>query len=327
MRKIKWGILGTANICEKNTIPGMMMADNVELYAVAGRSPEKVQRFQDKFGFKKTYLSYDELLCDPEVEAIYIPLPNTLHKEWTIKALNHKKHVLCEKPIAPTAADAKEMFDTAKENGVYLMEAFAYLHSPYVKALCDEVASGKIGKIKYMEASFQTSNYNMSNIRMRRETLGGAMYDLGVYSGSLILRILDEEPANVKAIAAFSKDHIDISTNAILEYASGAIANLSCGMTLATEKHHGSCRFEIFGENGAIKSGNFLFNGKNEQSYILRDESGVETEVVMDIPQNYYLEVTQFGRVIEGLEKPLVSEEFSLANARMVDAILTGAGY
>ncbi len=132
---VKWGVLGTANIAKGCTIPGMLAADNCELYAIAGRDENKAKRFQDEFGFEKVYVGYDKLLEDPDVQAVYIPLPNHLHKEWVIKALKAGKHVLCEKPLALNAADAEEMYETAKENNVHLMEAYAYQHSPYMESL------------------------------------------------------------------------------------------------------------------------------------------------------------------------------------------------
>ena len=110
MRKIKWGVMGTAFIAEACTIPGMLEADNCEMYAIAGRNIEKAEQFKEKYGFRKAYGSYAELLADPEVEAVYIPLPNTMHYEWTIQALKNGKHVLCEKPLAPTEAQEEEMF-------------------------------------------------------------------------------------------------------------------------------------------------------------------------------------------------------------------------
>ena len=132
---VKWGVLGTANIAKGCTIPGMNEALNCELYAIAGRSEEKVESYKTEFGFQKGYVGYDNLLDDPEVQAVYIPLPNHLHKEWVIKALKKGKHVLCEKPMALNADDAREMFAVAKENNVILMEAYAYLHTPYILSL------------------------------------------------------------------------------------------------------------------------------------------------------------------------------------------------
>ena len=135
MKKVKWGVLGTAGIAMGCTIPGMQQADNCELYAIAGRNPEKVKAFQEKFGFEKTYTEYEALLADENVVAVYIPLPNQLHYEWVMKAIEAGKHVLCEKPLAPTAEQAEELFSAAREKGVFLMEAFAYLHTPYITAL------------------------------------------------------------------------------------------------------------------------------------------------------------------------------------------------
>ena len=111
MGKVKWGVLGTAYIFERDTARGMKLAENCELTAIAGRSAEKAQEFKERYGFRKVYGTYEELLDDPEIEAVYIPLPNTLHYEWTIKALERGKHVLCEKPLAPNRAQAREIFN------------------------------------------------------------------------------------------------------------------------------------------------------------------------------------------------------------------------
>ena len=132
---VKWGVLGTANIAKGCTIPGMLLAGNCELFAIAGRNEAKAESYKNEFGFKKAYVGYDKLLEDPDVQAVYIPLPNNLHKEWVIKALKAGKHVLCEKPMALNADDAGEMFAVAGENNVILMEAYAYLHSPYIESL------------------------------------------------------------------------------------------------------------------------------------------------------------------------------------------------
>ena len=151
MRKIKWGVLGTANIARGCTIPGMQLAENCELYAIAGRTPGKAEQFRAEFGFTKAYDSYEALLADPAVEAVYIPLPNTLHYEWVIKAAKAGKHILCEKPLAPNADQAAQMQSVARENHVFLMEAFAYLHSPLMAAIKAELDKGAIGAVRYLE--------------------------------------------------------------------------------------------------------------------------------------------------------------------------------
>lgn len=327
MRKIKWGVMGTAYICERSTFPGMKLADNCEMYAIAGRSMEKANVFKEKYGFQKVYGSYEELIDDPEVEAVYIPLPNTMHYEWTIRALKKKKHVLCEKPIAPTMEQTKEMFAVAEENGVYLMEAFAYQHSPYVEAICEEVRNGIIGDVRYMESAYVTSNYDISNIRMRKESLGGCIYDLGVYNTSLILRILGDEPETVKAISSFSKEGIDTYTSVIFEYADGKKAAFSSGMVLETEENRHIDRFEIQGSKGSIKGTGFEFNGDGELSYSVNVTGEKEVIKTIRVPQNYCLETEQFGRCVAGEEKPAVTKEFSITNAGIIDGILKEIGY
>ena len=222
---VKWGVLGTAAILDRHTAKAMQAAENCELYAIAGRNPEKVAQFCEKYGFQVGYNSFDELLADPEVQAVYVPLPNAMHAEWTIRALNAGKHVLCEKPFAPSEADARAMFDAAHANGVYLMEAFAYQHSPYIEAICDDIASGLIGDLKYVEAELMSSDSDVSDPRMRRETNGGALLDLGAYPASFIQRIVGEEPEKVHAMASFTEENVDFHTEAYLEYASGARAN------------------------------------------------------------------------------------------------------
>ena len=222
MKKIKWGVIGTAGIAKSCTIPGMIQAYNCELYAIAGRSIDKAEQFKEKFGFEKAYGSYKELLDAPEVEAVYIALPNTLHYEWAVKAMESGKHVLCEKPLAPCEKQVKELFETAKENHVYLMEAFAYQHSPYIIAIKKEIEDGT---------------------------------------------------------------------------------------------------------KGSITGTKFAFNGEGELSYTIRTAEGQEEVKTVEVPQNYRLEVEQFGRCIDENEIPAVTEEFSLKNARLVERILEEIGY
>lgn len=327
MRKVKWGVLGTAYIFERDTALGMQLAENCELTAIAGRNAEKAEAFKERYGFKKAYGSYEELLEDPEIEAVYIPLPNTLHYEWTIKALQHHKHVLCEKPLAPTAEEAEEMFRTAKENHVFLMEAFAYQHSPFIKAVKKEIQEGTIGQIRYMESALITSDYVKGNIRMRRDTFGGCTYDLGVYAISLLQTMLNEEPAEVKAIGSFNEDRIDVYTTGIFEYASGAKASFDCGMVLETEKNSSLDRFQIHGTKGSISAVNFAFNAPGSLSYRVKTYDGTEELKTIEVPQNYSLEVEQLGRCITEGEMPYLTEDFSVSLARTIDRVLKQIGY
>lgn len=325
MKKINWGVLGTAGIAKGQTIPGMQQAENCNLYAIAGRSMEKVMAYKEEFGFEIAYDSYDALLADPKVEAVYIPLPNELHHEWTIKALNAKKHVLCEKPLAPTPEKIKEMFSCAKDNGVVLMEAYAYLHSPLMAAIKREIQSGIIGDVLYVESQFITSDYDISNIRMRKETYGGATYDLGCYTTTQILWLLEDEPVRVQAIAEFSEQGIDTYTSGVLTFGDGKKASFICAMVLATDKDRRIDCLRVHGTLGDIYCG-AQFNQCGELSYTVTVDDQPTVKTVMT-PHNYRLEVEQLGRCITEGEPPHVSEEFTMKNARLMEMILAVIGY
>lgn len=325
MKKVTWGVLGTAHIAKGHTLPGMLQAENCRMYAIAGRNLQKAKAFQEEFGFEKAYGSYEALLADPEVEAVYIPLPNELHYEWAVKALQAKKHVLCEKPLAPTAAQMQALAKTAEENGVYVMEAFAYLYSPYMAAVKKELEKGTIGEVVYMESEFITSDYDLSNIRMRKETFGGAVYDLGCYCTSQILWLVGSEPEKVQAVAEFSEQGIDTLTTAILTFPGGKKATLVCGMCLNREPFDRIDRFVIHGTKGCIRSAE-RFNADGELVYTVTVDGKTEEKVVAT-PQNYRLEVEQLGRCITAGEKPWVTPEFTAANGRLLERILDCIGY
>lgn len=322
MQKIKWGVMGTADIARGATIPAMLQAESCKLYAIAGRSLEKARRFQAVFGFEKACGSYDELLADPEVEAVYIPLPNDLHCEWTIKALNAKKHVLCEKPLAISEEQAKKMFQAAEDNGVFLMEAFAYLHSPFVHAVKAELDQGVIGDVRFMETSFLTTRRPDTDIRMRRETYGGSMYDLGCYPLSMALWMMGREPATVRGAALYSERNIDLCSSALLQFENGAVAHIDCGMVMPRGMVY---RFQLYGTLGSI-SANVAYNQPGDLTYTITLPGGAETKTVT-ARNNYFLEVEQMGRCILCGESPLVSREFSLLNARVMDRVLKDMGY
>lgn len=321
---VKWGVLGTANIAEGCTIPGMKLASGCELYAIAGRSGEKVQRFKEDFGFEKAYVGYDKLLEDPEVAAVYIPLPNNLHKEWVIKALNAGKHVLCEKPLGLNLKEVQEMFEAAEKNHVILMEAYAYLHTPYIAALKEDMRGGRIGDIDYIETAFMTSGYS-DDIRIRRETGGGAMYDLGCYCTTMILSLTDSESEYVKADAEFNEEKVDIFTSAFIKFKNGVRASFNVGMILGVDRDARWDRLYIHGSNGSIRS-SVAYNEAGSLSYTI-SSNGAETTKTVEAGQNYALEIEQLTRCIEGAEKPHVSREFSEKNAALLDELFKAMGY
>jgi len=323
MANIKWGVLGTANIARGCTIPGMQLANDCELYAIAGRDKEKAESFMEKFGFQKAYGSYEELLSDREVQAVYIPLPNHLHHEWVIKALKAGKHVLCEKPLALNEEQEKEMFDTAMENGVYLMEAYAYLHSPYIESLKKDVYSGIIGDVDYIETAFLTQGYE-DDIRIYKEMGGGAMYDLGCYCTTMILSLIDSKPEYVKAVAEYNEHKADIATSAIIRFANGSRASFNVGMILGDNPARMD-RLYVHGTKGSIIS-DVEYNQQGDVSYKVFTQGKV-IERKISIPQNYFLEIQQMSKCAAGEATPFVTPEFSMNNARLIDNILKEIGY
>ena len=319
-RKIKWGVMGTAGIAKSMTIPAMTEADNCELYAIGGRNKEKADKFKEEFGFVKSYGSYDELLNDENVEAVYIALPNNLHKEWTIKAAKAGKHVLCEKPLSKTSEDVKEMIEVCRNEGVCFMEAFAYLHSPLIQKVKSIMDSGEIGDIKFIETTFLTKGYT-DNIRIRRETLGGSLYDLGCYNVSLALRLLDKMPDEVKAMGSFTEEKIDDCFMGYMHFDNDVRVSMVAGMCAGTRGD----RFFVYGTKGFIEA-LVPFNAKGRHSIFVTVGDN-KREIVIDILDNYMLEAEQLGRCILSGEEPFVSNEFSLKVAKVNDMCLESMGY
>ena len=324
MMSIKWGVLGTAAIAAGCTIPGMKQAEGCELYAIAGRDEKKVQKFKDDFGFEKGYVGYDALLRDADVQAVYIPLPNSLHYEWVMKAIAAGKHVLCEKPLALNVKEAEEIFAAAKEKGVILAEAYAYLNSPYVAALKEDVQGGLIGDVDYIESAFVTQGYK-DDIRLYKNLGGGAMYDLGCYCTTMILSLIDSNPTDVKAVAEMNEHGADLYTTAMFKFENGTRAAFNVGMILGKNTNDRMDRLYIRGSKGCIKSA-VEYNQEGELSYTVIVD-GKEMTKTVTARQNYALELERMNRAIVGVEPILVTPEFSIKNAKLIDAVLEAIEY
>lgn len=320
---VKWGVLGTAGIARWATIPGMKKSKNCELYAIAGRDEKKVDAYKKEFGFEKGYVGYDALLADPDVQAVYIPLPNHIHCEWVIKALEAKKHVLCEKPLAMNADEVQKMFDAAKKNGVILMEAYAYLHSPYVESLKKDVQSGIIGNVDFIDTAFVTQGYK-EDFRLHKEFGGGAMYDLGCYCTTMILSLINSDVTEIHASADI-KNGVDYLTVAGLNFANGARASFTVGMALGANTNGRYDRLYVHGTKGSIISA-VEYNQEGKLSYTITAE-GKSIVRNIDAPQNYALELDQLNACILNGDSPHITEEFSIKNMRLIDSVLKEIGY
>ena len=315
-KKVNWGIISCANIADKAVIPGIIGAQNAKLFAVSSRSAEKAEEFKNKHHAVKAYDSYDKLLDDPDIDAVYIPLPNALHKEWVIKAAEKGKHILCEKPLGINAQEVLEMKAACERYNVKLMEAFAYRHSPLTHKAKELADSGIVGKLKVIEAWFSFQLNDLNNVRLINDLGGGATYDVGCYVINIIRYIAGSEPINVMAsgeIGAVSG--VDESSCMLFEFENGLKATAHCAFNSASRSG-----YRIVGETGIIDV-SLTFNAKGELD--IRVIKGDHTDIItVSTPDNYMLEVEQFGRCILEGEAPLLSLEDSFGNAAVIDKVL-----
>lgn len=310
---VNWGVIGCAGIADKATIPGINSANNATLYAISSRNKEKLEDFSQKHKPVKSYESYDDLLDDPDIDAVYIPLPNSLHCEWVIKAAEKKKHILCEKPLGITSKEVEIMREVCEKNGVLLMEAFAYRHSPLTLKAKSLVEEGAIGKLKFIEANFSYILTDMSNVRMIKNLGGGATYDVGCYNLNVIRYIAGSEPISIFATGEIGeKSSVDESSCIMMEFKDGLKAFSYCSLNSMDR-----CGYTIVGEAGVIEVP-VKFNSTGSAKITLKRKIGIE-EITIDCPDNYVLEVEQFGRCITNGEKPLLTFEDSYNNARVIE--------
>lgn len=244
---LRWGILSTADIATEKVIPGMRKAARCEVVAIGSRDGDRARAVADRLGIERAHGSYEALLADPEVDAVYIPLPNHLHAEWTLAAARAGKHILCEKPLAMTAADAERMVAGCEAEGVVLMEAFMYRLHPSWVAVRELIASGRIGRLTAVQSWFSYFNDDAANIRNIREVGGGALYDIGCYNVNLSRMLFGSEPTGVSA--AITRDPVsgvDVLTSGILEFETG-VATFTCAIRAETDQ-----RVHVYGTEGRI---------------------------------------------------------------------------
>lgn len=318
MELIRWGILSTANIAQTQLIPAIQRSRNAEVTAIASRS-EKVYEVAEKLQTPKAYESYEELLNDLEIDAVYIPLPNHMHKEWIISAAKAGKHVLCEKPVTLTADEAKEVRDICAANHVQFMEAFMYQFHPQHQRVRDIISSGEIGEVRLMKASFSfymNPEERGENIRMDIKKGGGSLYDIGCYCIHSVRNILQSEPKEVRVQAEIDKEHsIDLSALAYMKMDNGVPAIFDCSFDMSF-RHE----YEVIGTKGRIRVPRAYRpdNYGGEGQIIIEKEN--EQRVEKMIADQYAMEVEHFSEcVIEG-KTPSYSIENTIKNMEVIDA-------
>lgn len=229
--KIRWGILSTANITDALLEP-LRRSPRSELMAVASRNLERARAYATEKGIPTAYGSYEALLADPAIDALYNPLPNTLHCEWTVKAAEAGKHVLCEKPLTPTLAELDQVEAAAKANNVTIFEAFMYLHHPQTLKAREMIQAGQLGELQLINSWFAyfLPPEDRHNIRLNPELAGGSLWDVGVYPNSLAIVMANAgPPVEVWASQMKGETGVDVSLIGQMKFANGVIAQISCG--------------------------------------------------------------------------------------------------
>jgi predicted dehydrogenase len=235
-KPLRFGILGAANIA-RLFATGAAAVDGVDITALASRDAAKGRAFASEIGVPNVHSSYDALLADPAIDAVYIPLPNTMHAEWVIRAAAAGKHILCEKPLAMSAAETAGMFAAAKAHGVYLVEAYPYRSQPQTLKVRDLLAEGAIGKPQLVHASFGFTFAQQSNIRLDPARGGGALLDAGSYATSFVRLVAGECPTRAFATAKWGETGVDLTAAGTLEFASGLLAQIWCSFSTAFHRH------------------------------------------------------------------------------------------
>jgi D-xylose 1-dehydrogenase (NADP+, D-xylono-1,5-lactone-forming) len=314
---VRWGILSTANINE-NVLAGVSGSPAVSVVAVGSRSAERAREFAEGHGIARAHGSYEELLADGEVEAVYIPLPNGLHVEWTLAALAAGKHVLCEKPFSPRADEVERCFDAAERAGLVLSEGFMWRHHPQADRLVELARSGAIGELRLIRAAFSFPLNRFPDVRWDAELDGGALMDVGCYcvSGSRLLAAAEPERVNGEAVMAPSG--VDARFAGTLRFPGDVLAVFDCGFDLAPRDE-----LEAIGSDGSL----FLDDPWHSQEprIELRGADGSLETVEVERANPYRLELEDVSAAIRGEREPRLGRADAVGQARALGALLRSA--
>ena len=318
MQKVRWGILGVAKINER-LLPGFAKAANAELRGIASRSLEKAQAAAKAANIPQAYGSYEPLLDDPNIDAVYNPLPNALHAEWTKQAAQRGKHVLCEKPLAPTAVEAQAVVDFCREKKICLMDGFMWPHHPRTQQIRDLIDDGTIGEVLHVTAAFTFElDLDPANIRLRSETAGGSLLDVGCYPVYGIRWAMDAEPESVWATATM-QNGVDLRMSGVLRFAGGRTGSFDCGFTLPFRGW-----MEIAGTQGVLRVPEMWLPPERAIYQIERNDRRVEEFVVTGHDQIARM-IEDFGRDVFEKRDPIPSPEEAIRTLRVLDALAQSA--
>jgi len=323
-RRLRWGVLAPAAIAE-DVVPGLQRSELNELVAVASRSGDRAQAFADRFGIPDAHGSYHELLARSDIDCVYICVPNSEHAPWITAALESGKHVLSEKPMTPTAAEAEALFDLAASRDLVLAEAFMYRYHPKTLALGELVRSGRLGTIQEVRSSFNYWAVDPENdIRFRPDLVGGALYDVGCYCVSMSNYLLDAAPVTAQGYAEMSPLGVDARYVGTLVYEGGAIASFHCSMRSPL-----TLGVTVLGELGEVHVPMPWYAHKAPHSILVTYRDGGQELVEVTEENAYFYETEAMARaVLDGspLEVPGSETVRTLATIQMLQASTTVVG-
>lgn len=321
MKKVRWGVLSTARIGVEKVIPAMQLSEYCDIAAIASRSLEKAQVVAEQLVIPKAYSSYEELLADSDVDAVYIPLPNHLHVPWSIRALDAGKHVLCEKPIGLTAAEAQKLLDVArKQTQLKVMEAFMYRHHPQWQRVRQLVVEGKIGTLQAIQSFYSYHNVDPGDIRNMADIGGGALMDIGCYCISIARFIFGTEPQRIWGMMQYDPEFkTDRLTSGVLDFGKGT-STFTCATQLTPYQ-----RVEIFGTEGRIEI-EIPFNAPPDQPRRIWHQRDAEIEeIVFDVCNQYTVQGDLISlAVLNNTEVPTPLED-AVANMRVIEDVIRSA--
>ncbi|MDC1517377.1 Gfo/Idh/MocA family oxidoreductase [Cyclobacteriaceae bacterium] len=317
MKKVSWGILGTAQIAIKKVIPAMLKANFCSIDAIASRDLSQAQLIADQFQLKKAYGSYEAMLLDPTIEAIYIPLPNHLHVEWILKSLAAGKHVLCEKPMGLNLSEVKLMNEELRKYpDLRVMEAFMYKFHPQWEKVKSLIASDSIGTLVHVHIHFSYAQLDPNNIRNQKRMGGGSLLDVGCYGISAARWLFEEEPMKVSGLSEYDpKMKTDRLTSGILQFSKGS-ATFTCGTQME--------RFQVvhvFGSKGKIEI-KHPFNCLDQEATLILQQGSAIDRISFEPVNTYTLQGDHFSKAIRTLEPSLISVSDSMNNMRVIQQLL-----
>jgi len=319
--RIRWGVIGTANIATWRVIPAIQKSRNGDVVAVASRDAGRARDYANRHGIAQSYGSYAALLDDASIDAIYIPLPNQLHAEWSIRCAEAGKPTLCEKPLGSTAAETQRMVDVFRERGVPLAEAFMYRFHPRTERVKDIVGRGAVGEMHLIDAVFSFQIRRVNDVRLQPQLAGGALRDLGVYCVNLMRLMTGEEPDRVQAIGHFGAESgVEEWAVGSLQFPSGVLGSFGCGMR--SYRTHG---YLIRGSEGTIVvQDGFGPNDDQVTEIVVKRDTGKLSETIrIEIPAT-----DQFQRMVEDFADALLDDrpprypaEDAVANMKVLDRL------